>query len=107
MLILDVDPWLAAHLAVTFHAHRARLRAAWQATPVQLTDIERALATRAKTCQDGSDLIDRVGDVDHGAMTTLLLSIEDVARVLSISERTVIPEGTGPVKGLFVALTFP
>jgi hypothetical protein len=38
MLILDVDPWLAAHLAVTVHAHRARLRAAWQATPVQLAD---------------------------------------------------------------------
>lgn len=87
MLVLDVDPWTAGHLAAAIRAHRHRLRRDYLDCPAELEAIEVAATRRARTSQAATAVVEAAEHADGEPM--LLLTKETAAGALSVSPRTI------------------
>ena len=89
MLLVDLDPLTAAHLAAALKAHREACRRQHWAVPRALRDVQDA-AFRASKGTDGQPVDVPELDLDSGLMkTALLLDTAEVGARLSLSDRQV------------------
>lgn len=89
MFVLDVSPHVAAHLAVAVKLHRERMRRDFHSVPAELAELERRWTELAKAGQEGTTDAD-AAVLEHDATDArLLVSFEEAARVMSVSEKTI------------------
>ncbi len=89
LLVLEVSAEVAGHVCVAVQQHVKSCRRMGLALPGELSEIERALANRARRGQSGTPLEDLWQVRDAQQMTPRLLTFAETAQVLGISERTV------------------
>lgn len=85
LLIVALDPDLAAHLAVAAAGYRRALRAARQPEPAGLADVADALGESARKRQR----VHALAGAGHGDGVPEFLTVTEAAEVLRVSTRTV------------------
>lgn len=89
MLIVDVDPQIAAHLAIAITTYTDRARRSYRAVPPELHLFAQALTTQAMAGQAGPTLDHPVVQPHAEKVDQRLLTITQVADALHMSARTV------------------
>jgi excisionase family DNA binding protein len=89
MFIVDVDPQLAAHLAVAITTYTDRARRSYRAVPAELHQLARSLAAQAMAGQAGPTLNHPAPGAHAEKVDQRLLTITQVAAALNMSTRTV------------------
>lgn len=91
MILLDLDPVLAGHLAIALEHHRRRLRAEHRAMPDGFDELAAMARREAMTVPDSSFLDGARNVSDNAVMTSapLLLTLDEAVVVLGLSMSTV------------------
>ncbi|CCH77736.1 Excisionase/Xis, DNA-binding (modular protein) [Nostocoides japonicum T1-X7] len=89
LLVLEVTPEAAGHIAVALLLHAKEARKAALDLPVGLDDLTTAFVNRARRGQDGSPLQDLWKVRQAAVVTPRLLTYADTAKALGVGESTV------------------
>lgn len=92
MILLDLDPLTASHIALALDNHRGWCRSNLRPYPPELSELVLMLTEAARSGQErptSADAVDSAAGDGHGRKTKLLLTVEEVAEVLNVGVRTV------------------
>jgi excisionase family DNA binding protein len=88
LMVLDVDPMLAQHIAVALARYFPWARDQGLRPPKELLDLAAMLQKRDRACQGGTTF-DTSTDRPHADAVPLLVTKSETAAMLGVSTRTV------------------